>query len=137
MIPEIQLAFRLTWEPSGVVAVFFDQVTREDLIGARKAIDGNARRARLRYCIVDYRAARGFGIRPSDFDDIAQHDLGGSLNGKRLVCGVISPDEAVRQAVDRYKETLAAPYPMEVFPSLEQTREWIELQLKYMGLNGA
>lgn len=131
------MAFRLTWEPSGVVAVFFDQVSREDLLAARKAIDGNARRARLQYCIVDYRAARAFAVSARDFAELAQQDLGGSLNGKRLACGVISPDEAVRQGVDLYREMLAAPYPMEVFPSLEQTREWIGLQLKYMGLNQA
>ena len=116
--------------------MFFDQVSREDLLRARKAIDGNARRARLQYCIVDYRAARSFSVSTSDFAGLAQEDVGGSLNGKRLVCGVISSDEAVRQAVDLYKETLAVPYPMEVFASLEQTREWIEIQLRYMTRNG-
>ncbi|MEN9316036.1 MAG: hypothetical protein RIS35_2429 [Pseudomonadota bacterium] len=131
------MPFRLTWEPFGVVSVFFGQVSPQDLFDSRKAIDGDARRARLRYCILDYRAAQGLDIRTEDCAALGRNDRRGSLNGTRLVCGVISPDESMRQAVDRYKSTLEALYPMEVFATLAETRNWVDLQLRYMALNGA
>ncbi len=118
------MPFEITWEPNGIYKKFRGQVTATEFMKAIAALHGDSRFDSCRYSINDFLAVEGHNISELDVKKYAGFAIGAASTNPNIKVAVVTTDEQIIGLVNFYSAPGRSPFPLKVFASLAEAKEW-------------
>ncbi len=122
------MPYQSIWEVRGVLTTWTGVATGEELLDYIIEGQANPRFDRVTYAIHDFTACTGTKFSPASIEELAAMDSAGALTNDKIRIGVVADQAEVKSMVKDYLGTEMSPYPVRIFPTLEEAREWVENQ---------
>jgi hypothetical protein len=119
------VAYRLTWEPSGVYRAYFGDVSIAERLASFNAILGDPRFDELRYTITDYLAVRAYEITPDATAEIGAMHIGALATNPRIRIAAVAVRPDVLGAIADLQAQRFFTQPYRVFATVEEARRWV------------
>lgn len=122
------MAYKVIWEPKGVVIRFFDSVTKEDLDHYKNEIFSNPAFDTIRYQIFDTTDILEIKVRANDAVQGAYIDSASEKSNPRCKIAAVTTEEHVTALAGLYGYTLQAPgWEFQNFSTIDDARRWVEV----------
>lgn len=120
------MAYRIIWQPRGVIWTFYDALTSEDAIQANLDIYGDPRFDDLRYQIVDISGVKEFKATSDAMEETAAMDEAASLHNPHQIVAVVVNEGDASEMAEMYKSAMKdSPWKVAIFSSMEDAEQWI------------
>lgn len=120
------MAYEISWQKRGIIWTFYGVVTAGDTRQASLDILGDPRFVDLRYQIVDISNVEHFKLSSDDMDEAGALDEAATLSNLRIIVAVVAAsDDAVKIAKMYQSAMRQAKWPVEIFRTMDDAREWI------------
>jgi hypothetical protein len=118
------MPYTLTWEPHGVTKRYFGLLTIFDLVSATEDAERDVRFDTLRFAINDFLAVESMDVTEAGVKRLAAVDAAAALSNPRIKIAVVTRDERIKALTKLYGGPATAPYPTEVFETVDEARAW-------------
>jgi hypothetical protein len=119
------MPYRSVWEAHGVLTTWEGCATGEEFIDFIKKGQADPSFDELRYSLHDFTACTSTDFSLASIEELAALDSAGALTNSRIKIGVVTNREDVRSKVRDYLGTELSPYPVRIFPSIDEARNWV------------
>ncbi len=119
------MPFQIIREPRGIYKKFSGHVCKEEFLQSVFQTQNDPDFDRLTYSLVDYLAVTSHDVENLQVDTAAAFALGAEFVNPRIKIIVVTTDPAIRNLVMRF--TAISNYPLGLFTTLEEARQWLEL----------
>ena len=120
------MPYKSVWEPHGVLTTWTGCATGEELIDYIKNGQAHPRFDAVRYSLHDFTACTGTKFSHASIEELAAMDSAGARTNGDIKIGVATNRDDVRAMVSDYLGTELSPYPVQIFRSIDEAREWVK-----------
>ncbi len=89
-------------------------------------LQGDHRFDTIRYSINDFLFVEQYEISEADVRKFAAFGKGAAITNPRIRIAAITNDESIKSLLRIYTSPPLASFPMEIFPTLEAARAWLD-----------
>ncbi len=117
---------KAVWEPKGLYREFSGIVTSREILQAVLRVYGDPRFDELKYVINDFSQVEGVELDELNIKKVAYLDKASARSNPKIKIAFVTQNEAFYEYAALYSKFVEdLPWQTEVFPSLEQAREWV------------
>lgn len=122
------MPYEIHLEPEGVHKRFWGHVTGEELIASSLDLHESPAFETLGYSINNFLSVETYRIDDMDVRLVSGFTIDASHANARILIAIVTRDPQVRALVEPFRRRIRASYPVGIFPSLEEARDWIRTQ---------
>lgn len=119
------MPFQSHWESKAVVTKWTGQVTGEDLLAYVREGHAHPEFDAIRYSLHNFTECTGATFAASSIEELAALDSAGAISNPHIQVAVVTTRPDVVSIVRAYLEIGLSPYPVRIFPSVEEARKWL------------
>ena len=128
------MAYSLSWEHGGVVKRHVGELTSEDLLSSTQEIQGSPDFDSLHWVICDMRDCTKIVADQSTLEQVIASEFGAAHSNLRLKVAVVTTSPEVRNLAEHYRNAMEGAFPVEVFSTMDEARDWVKLMDGHMNL---
>lgn len=122
------MPYEILWKDKGIIWTFYGVVTALDTRQANLDTFGDPRFVDLCYQIVDISNVEQFNLTSDDVEEAGALDEAASISNKHIIVALVAAsDNAVKIATMYQSVMRQAKWPVEIFRTMEDAKEWIRL----------
>jgi hypothetical protein len=120
------MPYKTTIEDHGLLTQWWGRVTIAELIRMQEEGHAHPDFDAIRYSIHDFSACDHLAYEQGGVEYSAAIDGAAGRSNAHIKIAVVAANAAVLQVVKGYKKAGLSPFPMRLFPSLDEARAWVK-----------
>lgn len=121
------MPYRITWEDHGIYVRYSGIVSVDEVLAYASEVEADARFDDVRYSLNDFSACTGMIRSGPALELLAAGDYGASASNPSVKIAVVTDRQDVVELLRAYLTVGLNRYPVRVFPTLAEARNWIAI----------
>ncbi len=124
------MPYEMLWEARGLHRRYFGRTSDQEIFDSVIATESSARFDELRYILLDFLEVEEVAVsNPAFVKEIAAIDSAAALTNPHIKLAVVTAGPEIRKLAEAYAGQPLCAYPVEVFSSLAEARDWAKIPL--------
>jgi len=128
------MAYTLNWEHGGVVKRHIGELTSDDLLCSTETIQGSPNFDSLHWVICDMRDCTKIVVDQSTLEQVIASEFGSAHSNLRIKVAIVTSSPEVLILAEHYRNAMEEAFPVEVFSTMDEARDWVKLMDGHMNL---
>ncbi len=118
------MPYKTTRELHGLLTEWWGHSTNAEMVQMQEQVHSHPDFNSVCYSIHDFSNCESFAPDDNDVEFSAAIDKAASITSKRLKIAIVAPNAGVSEMVNQYINVGFSPYPVRMFSTLKEAREW-------------